>query len=237
MNIVRMIEKAGGIVTYQELRSLGISRQLVSYYLRKGELVRISRGVYAVPELREPFLLAKYISPGYVSFYSALYYHKLADAPPSVIILATRGRSGKIEKMGFEFQEIAVGRRFCGYVDEERVRMATRAKTLYDSFRRPDLGGGYPLLLKAVYEARLREEEWEEFLGYIRKFDKPAFWQRVGYMLSLLENVPDFVTDFLRSRVRGYVYLDRTKKGGKLVKEWKVVDNIGREVLLSWMKG
>jgi len=46
--------------------------------------------------------------------------------------------------------------------------------------------------------------------------------------------VPKRVIEYLRKRVRVKTRLVSKTKGGKLKKEWLVVDNLGKKELLSW---
>jgi len=236
-DIVSLAREAGGVIDLLSLNSLKIpnARQKISYALKTGKLIRIGRGVYALPEKVDPFLAAKYSSPGYVSFHSALFYYKAVTEVPSTILVATKKLTRTFKVENFEVKEISVGKRFCGYIEKD-TRVATRPKAIYDSLRRPDLSGGFSKVLYALWSMQFNGKEWDELLGYMKKFDRPGFFQRMGYLLSLLP-APGWVLQEIKNRCgdsKVYLY---GKSKGKLVSEWNVIDNIGKGVLLSWMKG
>lgn len=233
---VRDYIKEVEIADIETLKSLfpNIS-QILNRLVKRGEIIRIKRGYYASVPFN-PFKIAKYLSSGYVSFYSALYYYGVVSAVPSTIFIATRRISRERIIFDTEFKEVSIGRRFCGYIEND-IRVATRAKAIYDSLRRPDLGGGFSRILAAIEEMHLNEDEWREILNYMRKFDRKSFFQRVGYLFSLLPSTPKWVLKELKSKVsKVKVYL-LGRSPGKFVKEWNVIDNVGKEVLLSWMRG
>jgi predicted transcriptional regulator of viral defense system len=209
---------------------------VLSRLVSSGKLVRVVRGLYVLPPVKDPFRLVRYLSSGYIAFYSALYVHKLADVPPTEILIATPGVTRTRVVGEVSFREVKYGERFCGFHDGEH-RVSDLPKTIYDCFHRPELGGGFPVILKAVHNSGLDPGGWGEVLAYARRFDTPAFFQRLGYLLSLLPRPPEGVVDACRSRVGGSrVYLSG-RGPGVFVREWNVVDNVGRGVLVSWMRG
>lgn len=228
------IQKAG-IVDISSLKSVfpnaGVA---LTRLVKAGKLVRLKRGYYTTTPF-DPLEAAKYVSSGYVSFFSALYHYNAVSEVPSSVLIATRNNSRVREVYDTEFREVAIGKRFGGYIDE-KIRIATRAKAVYDSFKRPDLSGGFSKLLGAVVELRLKKEEWKELLGYFKKFERPAAFQRMGYLLSLI-NTPEWVIEEFRERAGSAKVFLWGRSGGKLVRDWMVIDNVGKGVLLSWMKG
>jgi len=209
--------------------------QILNTLIKKGEIVRIKRGYYAYYPF-DPFEVSRYLSYGYISFFSALYYYKAVTEIPTTIYIATKNISRSMRIKDVEFKEVALKKRFCGYVDKDSIRIATKAKAIYDSLRKPELSGGFGKVLFAINEMKLNTEEWKEFLNYVKKFERPGFCQRIGYLLSLIDT-PSFILKELKNlsgRSKVYLY---GRSSGKLVNEWNVVDNIGKEVLLSWMKG
>ena len=224
-----------GVADIESLKSVFPNvNVLLTRLVNSGRIARLKRGHYtSIPF--DPFKVAKFVSSGYVSFYSALYYYNAVDEVPATITIATRGISRKRVVFDTEFQEVSIGRRFRGYVDGE-VRVATRAKAVFDSFKRPDLGGGFSRLLKALFEMKLKKNEWKEFIDYFNRFERPSSFQKMGYLLSL-SNPPKWVIQtFERKAGASKVFL-WGRSPGKLIKNWNVIDNIGRGVLLSWMKG
>lgn len=78
-----------GTVTSTAVARTGIARRELSEAVARGELVRLSRGVYATPETWEDeFALAQYrFSRGVFSHETALYLHGLTDRLPDGLIM------------------------------------------------------------------------------------------------------------------------------------------------------
>ena len=63
-----------------------------------------------------------------------------------------------------------------------------------------------------------------------------ALFQRLGYLLSLLPKLnreKSKLLSFCRHKIKATVYLSG-RSSGTYVPEWKIIDNVGREVILSW---
>lgn len=214
---------------------------VLSRMVKKGWLMRLRRGVYLVCEpgfgtLLSPFVTATYMFPGYVGFSSALYIHKLVDVVPFEVQVATRQESGAKNLGQYSFRAIPVGKRHVGSELTNGYLVSTIPKTIYDCLCQPELAGGYPQVLKAIFEAKISENGWKEFIYYAEKFERSAFYQRLGYLLSILPRKNKTILKMIakcRKRIRSKIYLYKRRKG-KYIPEWKLVDDIGKEELLSW---
>ncbi len=81
---------------------LGIANAHASTLLarlsRSGHVVRLRRGVWALPDRVERLALPGYVTaplPSYVSLQSALYHHGMIEQIPEVIYVASLGRTGR----------------------------------------------------------------------------------------------------------------------------------------------
>ena len=79
-------------------------------------------------------------------------------------------------------------------------------------------------------------------MSYFKRFASDSFCQRTGYILELVKSlgvdVPEDVIEYFRGRVRAWTKLVPTLPSrGKSVKEWKVIDNLGKERILGWVYG
>ncbi|WP_240922791.1 hypothetical protein [Thermococcus sp. Bubb.Bath] len=64
----------------------------------------------------------------------------------------------------------------------------------------------------------------------------------MGYILELVKglgvDVPGDLTDYLRSRVKTWTKLVPTLPSrGRGIREWKLIDNLGKERILGWAYG
>jgi predicted transcriptional regulator of viral defense system len=213
----------------------------LSKMTKKGWLIRLRKGVYLISKpgsfaIKDAFVVSTYIFPGYNAFSSALYLHRLTDMIPFEIYIATRNENGTKRFGEYTFRAIALKERYGGNERKENIIVSTKAKTFYDCLIHPDLGGGFPQIIQAIYEAKLSEAEWKEFLYYANKYEKSAFFQRLGYLLELLPVKTKAITEVIaicRKKILSKVYLYKRRKG-TLDSKWKIVDDVGKEKLLSW---
>lgn len=112
--------------------------KLLERLTQHGHVIRLKRGLWAIPERLEPLALGPHLTapfPSYVSLQSALYYHDMVFQIPEVIycISLARTRTYKTPVAMISVHHIA-GSFFFGY--EERgtnhVRMALPEKALLD---------------------------------------------------------------------------------------------------------
>ncbi|PIU10192.1 hypothetical protein COT30_00520 [Candidatus Micrarchaeota archaeon CG08_land_8_20_14_0_20_49_17] len=235
-----------GVVSLEIIRSWKLAgnntlQVTLTNMVKKGWLARLRKGVYLLNEspgvaVKDPFSIATYIFPGYIAFSSALYIHKLTDTLPFEVQVATRNENGSRRIGEYTFRAIPLGKRYSLAKRENGCLVSTAPKTLYDCLAHPDLAGGYPQILNAINEAKLSETEWRELLYYAEKFEPPAFYQRLGYILELLPKKNNEINDIIKichKKVKSNIYLSARRKG-KYIPRWKLVDDIGKDELLGW---
>jgi len=227
--------------------SYGHLRVLIQRLEKKGWLTSLGKGVHLrLPAsaalsgktyLEDPFKVALKLFRGYLAFQSALKIHGLSEYEPFTIYVATRNKSETIGLLKqYEVRAITFRKRYAGYEKKDGYVVSTVAKTFFDCFFHPHYAGGYTEVLKSLHSCD--SIDWEEFRKHLEKFASDNLCQKIGYLLSLMAKadykVPKAVTSYLRSRVNAKIRLDQKRKGGKLVQEWKLYDNIGEHKLLSW---
>jgi len=244
--------KEADIVTIHEVLELfpGLSRDMIkkvlSSLVRKGYLHRLKRGVYIVneepgkPLIKNPYQIALALFPGYIAFSSALRLYGFIEYEPFTIFVATPRKSGKKEIGEYTIRAVALGEKTIGMTLKDGVYTSTLAKTFFDCFYKPDYCGGYSEITKALYEAE--RIDWNEFLGYFKRFASNSLCQRTGYILELVKDVgvdvPDEVVGYLRERAKAWTKLVPTLPSrGRSVKKWKLIDNLGKERILGWAYG
>lgn len=81
-----LIPKQGGIITTKEAEQQGVSRAMLSNLCLQGQLERIARGQYILPNEMEDELLSIALRSGKIIFSheTALYLHGLSDRIPFV---------------------------------------------------------------------------------------------------------------------------------------------------------
>ncbi|ACJ17354.1 hypothetical protein TON_1863 [Thermococcus onnurineus NA1] len=251
-DIIRAI-RGTDIVSADEIRELfpGLSREMVKKVLsslsKKGYLTRLKKGLYLVneqpgnPSIKNPYRIALALFPGYIAFSSALRLYGLLEYEPFTIFVATPRKSGERTVGEYTIKAVALGEKATGMTLKDGVYTSTLAKTFFDCFYKPRYCGGYSEITKALYEAG--KLDWDEFLGYFERFASDSLCQRTGYVLELLKNelgvdIPEEVLNYLRGKVRSWTKLVPTfPSRGRSIKEWKVIDNLGKEKILGWAYG
>lgn len=208
----------------------------------KGYLHRLKKGSYLVqkkpsniPVIKNVYKIALALFNGYIGFSSALRLYDLIDYEPFTIFVVTENRS--MEKIIGEYtlKYVAMGDKATGMTYYNDVYVSTTAKTFFDCFYKPQYGGGYSTITKALYDADI---DWNEFLGYFGLASN-SLCQRTGYVLDLLGDVTDLVTtdvlDYFKNRIKNNTrLLPSGSSKGKYIKEWMLLDNLGKENILSW---
>ncbi len=207
----------------------------------KGYLHRLKKGVYLIqkkpsdlPLIKDPYKIALALFKGYIAFSSALRVYNLLDYAPFTIFVVTVNKSREKRVGEYTFKAVAMGKRAVGLTYYNGIYISTISKTFFDCFYKPQYCGGYSVITKAINDVEL---DWDEFIMYFG-FASDSLCQRTGYVLELMEGetgnkIP--ALDHLRKRVKNNTKLVPSgKAGGKYIKEWKVLDNLGKENILSW---
>jgi predicted transcriptional regulator of viral defense system len=112
--------------------------KLLERLTRHGHVIKLKRGLWAMPERLEPLALIPHMTapfPSYVSLQSALYYHDMISQIPEVIycISLARTRTYKTPLATISVHHIP-GSFFFGYEERgsDHVRMALPEKALLD---------------------------------------------------------------------------------------------------------
>ena len=244
--------KSTDIVTIQEVEDLfpglskGMIKKVLSSLVRKGYLYRLKRGLYLVneesgkPLIKNPYQIALMLFPGYIAFSSALRLYGLIEYEPFTIFVATPRKSGEKEIGEYTVKAVALGEKAVGMTFKNGIYTSTLAKTFFDCFYKPQYCGGYSEVTKALYEAE--KMDWDEFLSYFKRFASNSLCQRTGYILELVKDlgvdVPGGVIEYFKGRVKTWTKLVPTLPSkGKGIKEWKLIDNLGKERILGWAYG
>ena len=215
---------------------------------KKGWITGVGKGVYLrLPAstalegrayLEDPFEVGLKMYPGYLAFQSALRIHGLSEYEPFTVFVATKNKSETISLLEhYEVKAVKLGKRFTGFKEKGKYNVSTKAKTFFDCFYHPQYAGGYSKVLKSLY---LTEEmNWVEMEKHLDEFGSSSLCQKIGHMLSLLHKETEYklpidFLEYLKNRIKNKTKLDFALRGGKYIKEWMVVDNIGERKLLSW---
>ncbi len=99
--ILKMVEKNNGYITTNEVVDNGVERRFLTNMVKKGSLVRISKGYYGLPNYiaDEYYKIASKSKNARFSMATALYLHKLSNRNPLVYnVTLPFGYSGALQK-------------------------------------------------------------------------------------------------------------------------------------------
>jgi len=223
---------------------------------RKHWLERVVRGLYqfiplsyGYPERIPPsnsFVIgAVLIEPYYFSYYTSNSHYGFTTQMPFTLFIATTKKKPGIEWAGGAFKFVTLSKRkFFGYrrekVFDTEVNIADPEKSLVDSFDKPRYAGGMEQLVRITWRGLSRVKK-EKLVEYAVRMSSHALIQRLGFIIDFLVK-EDLVKPFprnLRDKMLGHVgkaatYLDSRKpRTGEFSREWRIINNVPREQLLS----
>jgi predicted transcriptional regulator of viral defense system len=142
----KQILREQGLVRLRDLVSAGITATTVSRMEKAGELIRLGRGLYQLPDApvsahHDLAIAAKVVPTGVVCLVSALAFHELTDVIPSRVWIAIGPKDRKpsltypalqIVRFNTGHLQSGIGRHVIDGVD---VSITTPARTIVDLFR------------------------------------------------------------------------------------------------------
>ncbi|MDI6917725.1 MAG: type IV toxin-antitoxin system AbiEi family antitoxin [Thermoplasmatales archaeon] len=246
-NVFNWISKTD-IITNKEIKELlpnfdekNINK--ICYKLMKKKYLRmLKKGLYLVQKegkfaIENPFKIALFIYHGYIGFSSALRFYGLIEYEPFTIFVVTKHHSKNIPVGQYSFKYVAMGERAVGITYSEDIFVSTIEKTFFDCFYKPQYAGGYSTITKALKQQR--KMNWDRFLYFFKNFSSNSLCQRTGYILDILRETdfsfPQKLLRYLENRIKTNTKLLPTAPSqGEFIKKWKLIDNVGKENILSW---
>jgi len=139
--IYSIIEENKGFITSAQLAEVGLQRRILSKMVASGSLVRVVRGIYALPDVWEDemyFLQYRY-AKGIFSNETALYLHGLSDRTPHAFTLTfPQGYNvGGLKKLGVKVKYATLGMYNLGIIEMPSpcgnpIRVYDKERTLCD---------------------------------------------------------------------------------------------------------
>lgn len=229
--LLRYINDAG-LVEFSVLNTLGTTspnslRVTLNGLAKKGEIYNPLKGIY-VSKAADPFWVATRLYPGYVSLSSSFYLHNLIDEYPFSVFVGSEKR--KVLQMGQHEFIYFKAKNYRG-IEEGAYPVASTEKAICDSLEHGSFVN-YARLEMVLHKSRIDSKKFIE----LSEGGSSSFFQRLGYLLSLLPSLDSQkrrLMNFCKKRVKANTYLQGGKRG-TYISDWKLIDNIGQKVLLSW---
>lgn len=214
--------------------------QLLGRLEAAGLIRRVERGKHLLlglsPEqvLSNPLYIGcNLVTPGYISFWSALHYHGFTEQAPQTTLIATTRRKSPLTLDGLRFQFVNLQpKAFFGYRRELHaglpIVVANEEKAILDSLSLPAYAGGMAEAAKALHNA-LDDLDFETLVEYTRALGSPSLGSRLGFLLeSFGRPVEGLAT------TQGPVNLDPHRpRQGSYNPRWRIYANIPTSEILS----
>ncbi len=223
---------------------------------RKHWLERISTGLYQfipasygypekIPPANALMVGAALVEPYYFSYYTANSHYGFTTQMPFTLFIATPKKKPKVEWQSVAFQFVTLSKRkFFGYRVERafdaEVCMAEPEKAIVDSFDKPRYAGGVEQLARIAWRGLARVDK-SKLVDYAVRMGSHSLVQRLGFIIDSLSKEgliqplsADLKSKLLKSVGNAPIYLDSKRtKAGSFCKDWRVIDNVPRDQLLS----
>ena len=230
------------IFTSEDIKNLTGKKQhsLLMSLKKKDYIISLKRGHYATKEafLENPYLIASELEKGAIAFISALKLHGLISYEPSSIFIITDRKSYKVTALNYIIYYVNLKRK-SGITSINGIFATSIEKTIVDSIFKPEFSGGYPIIAKAIFDAKIN---WESLIKCLEGYGKSSLYQKLGYILSILKKagkrIPDYVLKELKGHIKNKIRLiPNPKLAYRYIKEWKIMDNLGESHILGDING
>jgi predicted transcriptional regulator of viral defense system len=231
VNTAKLMEITGR--SYPDLKAV------LSRLVRNEQLFPIEKGLYAVRNFRNPYVIANAMLPdGAIAYWSALNLHGLTEQIPNVVYLQSGKRKSDKKVFNVRYRFIQVKKeKICGITQmgygNERFRITDIEKTLLDCFDLPQYAGGYEELIRAFFQAKINSRK---LLDYGKQMGNLSVLKRLAFLSELfdMQGFNYFQNEVLKIRNQRYTLLDPMGSSeGAFNAKWRIRLNIDKDKLLE----
>jgi len=162
-----------------EARELGVSSSLLSYYVQKGRIERVDRGIYRRVDApldvdfryEDLVLIAKSISDGVVCLISALTLYDLTDEIDRAHWIAVSNDKRAPRRKGrriIRMRNIELGKTEIS-IGSEKIKIFNQERTIVDSFRYLGVEIGVKALKAALRKSGKEKLDLKKLQDYAKK--------------------------------------------------------------------
>lgn len=238
LNILeKIISNLGNIAYFDAIKELFSKdysydelRKQISLLSKRGWLVRIKRGVFAVASLEShnfanisPLVISQVFVPhSYISFELALNYYGLFDQLPKKVSSVTPLKPKKFTFQNIEYQFLKIkSDLYFGYqeaiIDNQKANIADLEKIILDYLYFRNDTYSVDLILEKLREGR-EDLDFEKLKEYALRY--PLFVKRrLGFLLDLIDADSDRLHKEIKKK-SGYGRL--TKNSNKFNAKWRL---------------
>lgn len=230
------------IAKQKKLMEQSTLRKTINTLSKKGVLMRIVRGTYAVQKDSEfnPYAIARYLSPGaYAGFESAMSIYGYKTSVTSTIKVVTSGKSFASKKInGYKYIMIPMQEMAFGSVFINGIAVSSKAKTLFDCMYKPRYVDDFGAVLTMA--KNMDKDDYSEFMEYASLVSSTVFLERSGMVLEAAK-APEGTTAKILKRIKNPVVSTlkpeistNKKQQGKYSAKWHIYDNVGLMEISKW---
>jgi len=217
--------------------------KLILFRLEKaGRIERIEKGKYIIIPLGNEkgkytlheFVIASKLIKNYsIAYWSALNYYGFTEQIPTTVFVQTTERKKKtsLQVFGVKYRFVRIKKeKMFGltheWIEEEKIMITDREKTIIDCLDRPDLCGG---IIEAAKAIKGKEYDVVKLAKYAGLIGNSAVVRRLGYLCGLYSvNI-----GMEPEKTRNYVKLDPAMPlhRDKVDSKWKLYLNVDEKEL------
>jgi predicted transcriptional regulator of viral defense system len=207
--------------------------RLVARLKAENLIAEVEKGKYLLlglePErvLANPLFIASHlVTPGYVSYWSALHFYGFTEQAPRTVFVATTHKKRPVTFNDLHFRFVTLQpRKFFGYrrevVSDLPVLIADEAKAIVDSLDQSRYAGGLAEVAKSL-RAALETTDTDLLIAYANQMQDKSLGSRLGYLLEILNHPPEGLCSS-----ESPVKLEPTRPAkGTLHARWQVIVNV-----------
>jgi predicted transcriptional regulator of viral defense system len=218
------------------------ARRLISYWVSRGWLTRIRRGLYATVPLgainpaerkEDPWVVAANIfEPCYIGGWSACEHWGLTDQIFKDIVVFTsrkvRHKRNEIQDTVYIVRSVKEEKLFGTkpvWGGQTKILVSDPSRTIVDILSEPNLGGGIrnvATILEEYYSGELKDEA--KLTDYLLKLKNGAIFKRLGYLIETLNIDSSKIIELCKENITsGYSILDPSlPRKGKILRRWNL---------------
>lgn len=240
----------GPFSSKEAAKSLGLSEKVVglilTYFVTKGWLSRIRRGLYiTVPlgtlnpkEYKEnPFIVANSVfAPCYIGGWSAAEYWEFTEQIFNSVVVFTlrRFRHKTLKIKGTDYLLKFINKKYFGqtkqvWINNVKIQMSDPIRTIVDVLDDPPVGGGIRNvagIVQEYFKSQYRNDD--EIVKYINLRNNKTIYKRLGYLIEVCSiNADDLKDVCAKSISAGFSLLDNSvKPNGTFNSKWHLRINV-----------
>lgn len=209
------------------------SKSLIQRMLKEEYIKRIKYNLYAVCDLEYGLVIpdqyiigSKIQNDSFVSYHSAFDYYGVKNQVFYVVYISSRKKFENFEFDGYSYEFIKNKYDF-GIVQEGKVRITDKERTVLDNINRTDLAGGNEELIMCLeLIGSLDNKKIKEYLKY---YNSKKLYAKAGFVLELFKDRLGIEEETIQECHENlcnthYYFDDETKRiKNKFISNWNLI--------------